>query len=101
LAKAVRKFGELGQAPVEGGDAAARVLGDRFESVRKGAVAGKEKMDALPSGSGEREVGTVMGEVWPGVVAAVNGAPFEGAEVTQAMRDAGGPACGVVIGWPR
>lgn len=101
LANAVKRLGELGPSPVDGGDRVAKHLSDRYSDLKDDVDAVKSEVDALPEGSTANEVGAVISSVMPRI-AATNGKPFEGAEFTPAMRAAGrSSTCFTIAGWPR
>jgi len=93
LATGRERLGALGNAPVDGGAAAVRVLTDRFAAARRQAEEGRTRL-----ADGDPEA--VLGATWPKVVA-VAGRPFDGVEITAAMRVGSSPPCVGIAGWPR
>jgi hypothetical protein len=101
LAKGTRSLVELGPVSVAGGDAATRKLIDKFDAARQLAEDGKARMDALPAGSTEADIGGIEQSTWPKIVRA-SANPFDGVEISDEMLAADtAHTCSAINSWPR
>lgn len=84
----VEKLESLGAAPVAGGDEAAAGLAGRFRELETLFTTARDRLVALPAEATEPEIGRAVAEAMPELGRLLSN-PYQGAEVTQAMRDAG------------